>query len=176
MLSQSMVIKNITQFFSPSILGVVNMDVKVTNNNYTVKVNTDYRQQFSKVIKKGCAVFRWPVDIQEHSLRGGIQLKSHIFKRSKISIRYLLALEGIIKQKGNSSSLCTLASLIKLKLGGVDLIRSAALLFWSNQVSVKNIKSRLCPIIKLLFKNVFPAQDLTFNKASFSVLKHYLPS
>ncbi len=67
--------------------------------------------------------------------------------------------------------LCTLASLIKLKLGGTDSIRTAGLWFWSNQVSVKNIKSRLCLIIKSLIKNVFPAKDLTLNKASFSVLK-----
>ena len=46
MLSQSIVIKSTAQYFSPSVLGVVDMDVKITNNNYTVKVNTDYRQRF----------------------------------------------------------------------------------------------------------------------------------
>ena len=41
-LSQSILINNTTQFSA-----VVNMA-----KNYTVEVNTDYRQQFSKVIKK----------------------------------------------------------------------------------------------------------------------------
>ena len=63
MLSQSIALKNTTQFFGPSVLGVVNMNVKITSNNYTVKVNTDYKQQFIKIVKKVCTVFRWPVDI-----------------------------------------------------------------------------------------------------------------
>ncbi len=64
---------------------------------------------------------------------------------------------------------CVLASLITLKLGGVDSVRREALLFWFNQVSVQNIKSRLCSIIKSLIKNVFPAKDLMFSKDSFNV-------
>ena len=67
--------------------------------------------------------------------------------------------------------LCTLASLVKLKLGEVDSIRTAAVLSWSNQVSVKNIKSRFCSMIKSLIKNIFPDKDLTINKAKFNVLK-----
>ena len=50
-------------------------------------------------------------------------------------------------------------------------MRTAALLFCSNQVSVKNIKSRVCSVIKSLIKNVFPAKNLTFNKANLSVLE-----
>ena len=61
----------------------------------------------------------------------------------------------------------------------VDSIRTAALLSWSNQVSVKNKikvknKSRLCSMIKSLIKNVCPDKDLTFNKAKLNVLKCYL--
>ncbi len=66
--------------------------------------------------------------------------------------------------------LCALASLITLKLGGVDSIRTEARLFWFNQVSVKNIKLRLCSIIKSLIKNIFPAKDLILSKDSFNVL------
>jgi len=44
----------------------------------------------------------------------------------------------------------TLTSLITLKLGGADSIRTTPLLFWSNQVSVKNIKSTLFSMIKLM--------------------------
>ena len=50
-------------------------------------------------------------------------------------------------------------------------MRTAALLFCSNQVSVKNIKSRVCSVKESLIKNVFPAKDLTFNKANLSVLE-----
>ena len=50
-------------------------------------------------------------------------------------------------------------------------MRTAALLFCSNQVSVKNIKSRVCSVIKSLIKNVFPAKELTFNEANLSVLE-----
>lgn len=40
MLSQSKVIEDTTQFFSPPVLGVVNMDVKITNNK--VKDHKEY--------------------------------------------------------------------------------------------------------------------------------------
>ncbi len=36
--------------------------------------------------------------------------------------------------------------------------------------SVKNIKTRLCSIIKSLIKNVFPSKDLMFSKDSFNDL------
>lgn len=52
MLSQSIVI----QFLTAAVLGVVNIDVIIASNKYTVKINADDRQQFSKVIKK-CSVF-----------------------------------------------------------------------------------------------------------------------
>lgn len=38
MLSHFMVIKNITRLFSAAVLGVINMDVKITNNNYTKSI------------------------------------------------------------------------------------------------------------------------------------------
>lgn len=41
MLSQPIVIESTTQFFSASVLGTVNIDVKITNNNYTVTANAE---------------------------------------------------------------------------------------------------------------------------------------
>ena len=47
MLSESKAIKDTTQFFSPSVLKFVDMDVKVTNNEHTVNVSADKRHSNS---------------------------------------------------------------------------------------------------------------------------------
>ena len=65
MLSQIIVIKDIRLFYRPSVLGIINMDIKIANNDNIIKINTDYRQQFSKLIKEGCTVFRWSVNVEE---------------------------------------------------------------------------------------------------------------
>lgn len=84
---------------------------------------------------------------------------------------YLLILEAVIEQYGNSPSFVMHET--KVTVGGVDSIRTAALLSCPNQVSVKNIKSRLCILIKLLTQNNLPAKDLILKRAKFKVLKPY---
>ncbi len=49
---QYIVTQNTTQFFSATVLKVTETNIEITNNNYTVKVNADNKQQFDRVIKK----------------------------------------------------------------------------------------------------------------------------
>ena len=60
-------------------------------------------------------------------------------------------------------------ALIKLKLGRADSIRVGALLAWSNHVSVKSKKSRLCEQIRSLIKKDLFKRDLIFSRASLTV-------
>ena len=60
-------------------------------------------------------------------------------------------------------------ALIQLKLGGADSIRVGALLTWSNHVSVKSKKSKLCEQIRSLIKKDLFKRDLIFSRASLTV-------
>lgn len=152
MLSQSIVIQKTIHFWRAAVLLVVNVNVKISNNNYNVDAND--RQQLSKVIKN---VFSLRVDVyqsirtlteEQHIQKNPISHKTSAFTGNNYAI----------KQNNISPSfldeIITLQKGCKMKCSSSFARRTEVRRSWVNKNCCKNIKASLYLIMKSLLKRI----------------------